>query len=121
MFFEIPTVSKLIQSIIRVLGLSQGPIILKGTNTYILGTGSNRTFVDTRDELSNNYITHVSNKMKEEKSTISQIFITHWHLDHTGGVEKIKSLVEKNIPVYKVPEPNIDKKNTGSNFYYFKW
>ncbi|KII64934.1 Beta-lactamase-like protein 2 [Thelohanellus kitauei] len=119
MLVEIPAVSKLTQSIIRVLGLNPGPLTLQGTNTYILGTGSNRTLVDTGDGLSIDYIANLSNQMKEEKFTISHIFITHWHLDHTGGVEKIKSLVEKNIPVYKFPEPNIDKKY-GFNFLPLK-
>ncbi|KII61823.1 Beta-lactamase-like protein 2 [Thelohanellus kitauei] len=97
MLVEILAVLKLTKSIIRVLCLNSVPLTLKGTNTYILGIGSNRTLVDTGYGLSNDFITHVSNQIKEEKFTISPIFITHWHLDHTGEVEKIKNLVQDTL------------------------
>ncbi|KAF0989482.1 hypothetical protein HZS_933 [Henneguya salminicola] len=111
---NLPVLEKLGKSIIRLLGCNPSSLTLQGTNTYILGNDKEliktkfyrrRTLVDTGDGKSDDYLRYLIDTMKNEKFTINKIIITHWHLDHTGGIKRIL----RNIPIYKFPEKNIDK------------
>lgn len=40
------------------------------------------------------YIEHLKTVLHEEKATISNIILTHWHHDHIGGVGDVLSALE---------------------------
>jgi len=86
--------------VVQVLGLNRGPFTLTGSNTYLVGTGPSRILIDT-GEGQMSYIPHLRDVMRRVGCTeISEILITHWHGDHTGG---IKDVLREwgNIPVRK--------------------
>lgn len=48
-----------------------------------------RILIDTGDTGKSEYIKHLNMVLNEEKATIDNIILTHWHHDHIGGVEDI--------------------------------
>jgi glyoxylase-like metal-dependent hydrolase (beta-lactamase superfamily II) len=58
---------------------------LQGTNTYIVGTGSQRLIIDTGQGLPE-WIDLISSTLQNFNITLSHVLLTHWHGDHTGGV-----------------------------------
>ncbi|OQV15736.1 Beta-lactamase-like protein 2 [Hypsibius exemplaris] len=87
----IPPVSRLSANVVRVLGCNPGPMTLQGTNTYILGTGSERILIDTGEQGNTEYLTNLKAVLAEDKARISQIVLTHWHADHIGGLAGVLS------------------------------
>jgi ribonuclease/clavin/mitogillin len=77
--------------VISILGQNPGVMTLQGTNTYLLGTGSHRVLLDT-GEGKEEYTELVKKVLKEQKITQLTILLTHWHHDHTGGLQSICSL-----------------------------
>ncbi|KAB8073969.1 beta-lactamase-like protein [Aspergillus leporis] len=71
--------------VIRVLGQNAGKFTLQGTNTYIVGTGSSRLIIDTAQGLPE-WIDIISETLEQFSISLSHVFLTHWHGDHTGGV-----------------------------------
>lgn len=99
--------------VVQVLGLNRGAFTLAGSNTYLVGTGPSRILIDT-GEGQMSYIPHLRDVMRRVECTeISEILITHWHSDHTGG---IKDLLRElgNIPVRKFTG-NTHKMKQGEN------
>ncbi|KAL8774986.1 MAG: hypothetical protein Q9209_000465 [Squamulea sp. 1 TL-2023] len=73
-----------------------------GTNTYLVGTGSQRLLVDT-GEGKPFWSELLSSVLTSEHATISDALITHWHPDHVGGVSDLLKLcpgarIHKHIP-----------------------
>ncbi|KAK3243951.1 hypothetical protein CYMTET_46420 [Cymbomonas tetramitiformis] len=76
--------------VIRVLGGNPGAFTLQGTNTYIIGSGTERIIIDT-GEGATGYHDNLLAALKEHHvSSITDILLTHWHPDHTGGVHSIR-------------------------------
>ncbi|VDL76185.1 unnamed protein product [Nippostrongylus brasiliensis] len=74
-------VSQLSPHVTRILGQNPGPFTLQGTNTYLVGKG----------------------KKSQGECEIDCIIITHWHLDHVGGLPDIlKKVIGHEVPVYKI-------------------
>ncbi|KAF3763203.1 metallo-beta-lactamase superfamily protein [Cryphonectria parasitica EP155] len=71
--------------VIRVLGQNPGKFTLQGTNTYIIGTGTERLIVDTGQGIPD-WADLISAAVSKGNFTISSVLLTHWHGDHTGGV-----------------------------------
>ena len=99
---RVPDVTRLGNGIIRILG-QNGPskFVLQGTNTYLIGTGRRRILIDTA-EGHEAYIALLSDVLRQESCTISQILLTHWHHDHVDGVPAVLELVRstgENPPV----------------------
>ena len=67
---------------------------LQGTNTYVVGSGKSRILIDTADGQQPEYFGNLKQYLQDENVTLSKIILTHWHGDHTGGVNE---LVTKHI------------------------
>lgn len=107
----IPAVTKLTNSVIRILGCNPGPMTLQGTNTYLIGTGKNRILVDTGDKNIQDYQNHLAQVVKQEQVNIEHIIVTHWHHDHIGGVENIYGKIAAQPKIWKHPRSHNDEKD----------
>ncbi|KAF9870408.1 metallo-beta-lactamase domain-containing protein [Colletotrichum karsti] len=98
----LPEVERLSPICIRVLAGNPGKFTLQGTNTYLLGRGNRRILIDT-GEGKPSWIAAVKSILEQEKAAIETVLITHWHGDHQGGIEQLRSLspaskIYKNQP-----------------------
>ncbi|CAI6332014.1 unnamed protein product [Periconia digitata] len=97
----------------RVLGQNAGKFTLQGTNTYIIGTGSERMLIDTSQGLPE-WAELISKTLADLDISLSHVFLTHWHGDHTGGVPdllrmypNLKDAIYKYNPS-KTQQPIVD-------------
>ncbi|KAI9681073.1 MAG: hypothetical protein M1822_007147 [Bathelium mastoideum] len=87
--------------VIRVLGQNPGKFTLQGTNTYIVGTGSKRLIIDTGQGIPD-WADLISSTLITSELVLSQVLLTHWHGDHTGGVpDLIRLYPELSTSIYK--------------------
>ena len=74
---------------------------MQGTNTYIVGTGSQRLLVDTAQGF-DCWTDAVQELLTAENISISHVLLTHWHGDHTGGVPGLLELYpDLSTGIYK--------------------
>lgn len=74
---------------------------MQGTNTYIVGTGSQRILVDSAQGF-DFWTEAIRELLTEENITISHVLLTHWHGDHTGGVPGLLKLYpDLSTGIYK--------------------
>ncbi|KAK1139161.1 hypothetical protein N8T08_001217 [Aspergillus melleus] len=100
----LPEWRELSDRVVRILGGNPGLMSLQGTNTYMVGTGEWRILIDT-GEGTPRWIERTVEFLQERHLKISHVLLTHWHGDHTGGVNDlvaydpgIASRVYKNQP-----------------------
>lgn len=96
---QLPEVERLSPTCIRILGGNPGKFTLQGTNTYLLGTGPSRLLIDT-GEGKPSWISALKRTLAEENAQISKALLTHWHHDHTSGVQDLLS-ISPDTKVYK--------------------
>ncbi|KAK4290678.1 hypothetical protein Pmani_036440 [Petrolisthes manimaculis] len=99
----IPKITVIGPRIIRILGCNPGPMTLQGTNTYLIGTGNRRVLLDTGEDKNEDYLTSLMSVLKQHNTTVDKIIITHWHMDHIGGLSNIVAAMEDQVSVYKFP------------------
>lgn len=99
----VPNVARLSKRVIRILG-QNGPskFVLQGTNTYIIGTGTERILLDTAEGLEG-YSTLLRGVLQEENCSISTILLSHWHHDHVDGLSSVLQVLEEQTPQRQKP------------------
>jgi ribonuclease/clavin/mitogillin len=105
----LPRVSQLSQRVWRILGLNPSPMTLGGTNTFLVGTGRARALIDSgegvpeyREALVEALEAARATRADRDPIEISDLLLTHWHGDHTGGVGQVLSLFP-HCRVHKAP------------------
>lgn len=98
----IPKISVLTPLVTRILGCNPGKFTLQGTNTYLIGSGKRRILLDTGDG-NQEYTQLLIRNLNDTGIEISTILLSHWHIDHIGGVSGILSHTSDTISVYKYP------------------
>ncbi|KAM7213693.1 putative beta-ketoacyl synthase domain containing protein [Rhypophila decipiens] len=90
--------------VVRFLGGNPGHMQLQGTNTYLIGTGRSRILIDT-GEGRPSWIMNLTSYLDDHDISISDVLLTHWHKDHTGGLDDLL-LQDAHIHVHKNnPDP----------------
>ncbi|KAF2737954.1 Metallo-hydrolase/oxidoreductase [Polyplosphaeria fusca] len=95
----LPAVEKLSSRVLRVLGGNPGKFSLQGTNTYIVGQGAKRLLIDTGEGKAE-WIQSLKAVLDDEKITLGQAILTHWHHDHIDGVPDLLK-ISPDTNVYK--------------------
>jgi glyoxylase-like metal-dependent hydrolase (beta-lactamase superfamily II) len=82
-----------------------------GTNTYVIGECNPYTLIDT-GEGKDEYIPILESALRDtykltnqDESHISDIIISHWHHDHTGGLDSVLSLLRRMWDEQNTPAP----------------
>jgi endoribonuclease LACTB2 len=115
--------------VVRLLGQNPGLYTLQGTNTYVVGNGSERILVrapapprpacaepgalqvDTGDGLPA-WAALLRSAAQAHGFRVAAVVLTHWHHDHVSGVADVLQLAAEagwpRPPVYKCPDPAHD-------------
>ncbi|KAJ6061560.1 uncharacterized protein N7446_005680 [Penicillium canescens] len=96
---QLPEVERLSASVVRILGGNPGKFTLQGTNTYLIGRGHKRILIDT-GEGKPTWASNLQKLLTEEKATVHQALLTHWHHDHINGLPDLLKICP-NAQIFK--------------------
>jgi len=94
--------------VVQLVAANPSPMTSAGTNCYLIGSGVKRTLIDTGSPgVGKSCWSALENYQKEAKVKfeLDRIICTHWHPDHTGGINELreKGLVCPTLKHEKVP------------------
>lgn len=98
---SLPEIEKLSDRVTRVLGRNPSPFSLTGTNLYLVGTGSSRILVDAGEGKPGVLQDLIDVMAQQGCHHISQVVITHWHIDHLLGVPELMDHFGSEMQVRK--------------------
>ncbi|CEG43713.1 Glyoxylase [Plasmopara halstedii] len=104
---KLADVDQLPGQVLRVLGNNPSRMTLSGTNVYVIGSGSKRLMIDSSDG-NRTFERRLLEVLKVHGvEEISDLLVTHGHLDHIGGILQLK----KRFPGIRVWKylPDADK------------
>jgi ribonuclease/clavin/mitogillin len=101
---DLPSITRLSPSIVRITGGNPSKFTLQGTNTYLVGTGAKRILIDT-GEGKPVWADRLRQVLRDENASIGTVLLTHWHHDHVGGVAQVREL-EPSVEVRKHVSPS---------------
>ncbi|KZT11561.1 Metallo-hydrolase/oxidoreductase [Laetiporus sulphureus 93-53] len=97
----IPSITRLSNTVVRILGQNPGQYTLQGTNTYLVGEHNPYILVDTGQGL-DDYIPHLREALQDPSRThrsgesdISDIILTHKHHDHVYGLPSVLTMLRQ--------------------------
>lgn len=102
-----PAITKLSPRVVRIMGFNPSPMTLQGSNTYLVGTGTQRLLIDS-GEGKPQYVNALQEALTTEAKSIgkavevSHLLLTHWHGDHVGGTKSVHHLFP-NATILKKP------------------
>jgi glyoxylase-like metal-dependent hydrolase (beta-lactamase superfamily II) len=88
--FEYGQASEIAPDLRRLVANNPGPMTFKGTNTYIVGRGEVAIVDPGPDDDAHRDALFAELARRNER--VSHIFLTHGHIDHYAGVERLKAL-----------------------------
>ncbi|KAG0759256.1 hypothetical protein G6F57_001172 [Rhizopus arrhizus] len=100
----LPDFCQLSDRVWRVMGLNPGQFTLQGTNTYLIGSGPRKVLIDCGDGQPG-YVPLLAESLSKLGAYISDIFISHCHKDHWGGLDQLMAspINQREIKVHKFP------------------
>lgn len=105
---QLPDVALWSDRVTVVLARNPGPITGPGTNSYLIGTGSERILLDP-GEGKEEYLPVLERAMEQAGcERIQEIVVTHAHHDHMGGVASVLERFGR-LAVSKKPWPGTDE------------
>jgi glyoxylase-like metal-dependent hydrolase (beta-lactamase superfamily II) len=106
---ELPDVAIWSDRVTVALGQNPGPITGPGTNSYLIGTGSERILLDP-GEGAEEYLPVLESALERAGcERIQEIVLTHAHHDHMGGVASVLRRFG-TLTVSKKPWPGTDER-----------
>ena len=78
--------------VVQLVAGNPSPMTAGGTNCYLVGSGARKTLIDTGSPgAGKSCLEALKNYQKVENFKIDKIICTHWHPDHVGGIEELRS------------------------------
>jgi len=103
---SLPDVDVWSERVVVALGQNPGVFTGPGTNTYLVGTGSERILLDTGSGHAE-YLPVLDQALERAGCRIQEIVLTHGHPDHIGGAADV---IKRHGPlrVSKLPSAHFD-------------
>jgi len=79
----------------RIVANNPTPFTFKGTNTYIVGTGSVAVVDPGPDD--DTHLAAILDALKPENERVSHIFLTHTHRDHCDGLARLADMTGARV------------------------